>query len=105
MGDLSERSRQDSAGAKLYGDELYDGLQCAGGKLPDHLPRSNRSASERAQQQRRPAAEHPGKHDVYIGVHHDAARLPNKLRALIAVSMIAWRPQVSLTSGLSPARR
>jgi hypothetical protein len=40
MGDLSERSRQDSAGAKLYGDELYDGLQCAGGILPNQLPRS-----------------------------------------------------------------
>jgi hypothetical protein len=59
VGDLSERNEQDSVGANFRGDDLHDDMQRPGGNLSNHLPYSICSGSERAQQQRPSAAEHP----------------------------------------------
>lgn len=112
MGDRSGRKRQNSAGAKLHGDELHDDLQCAGGGMPNLLLRSLRAGSDQSAsqwsgnvQQRHPADEYDCRHGVCIGLQHVAARVPNKLRAPIAVSVIVRKTRLSSASGLSRARR
>ena len=98
--ELGWGNRQDSAGAKLRGDELHDGVQRASGNLRNRLLRSIRSASERVQQ-RYPAEQH-GKHGLYISVQHDPAHMPNKLRPLIAVSVIFLATAAAVDSRTQP---
>jgi hypothetical protein len=85
--------RQDSPGAKLHGDKLHDGMQRAGGNLPNRLSPSLRStlaASERRcnVEQLHPADECHGKYDLFIGLHHEPAHVPDNLRPLIPISVM-----------------
>jgi hypothetical protein len=87
--------QQDSLGAKLHGDELHDGVQRAGGDLPNRLSRSLRSTLAESKwwrdvEQCQPAAERDGKYDLLIGLHHQPAHVPNELRSFISIPVIDW---------------
>jgi hypothetical protein len=85
--------RQDSAGAKLHGDELHDGMQRAGGELPNCLSPSfgsDLAASEWCCNVKHlhPADECDGEYDLFVGLHHEPAHVPNNLRPLISIPVI-----------------
>src|SRR6202167_3449264 len=85
--------RQGSAGAKLHGDELHDGMQRTGGDLPNCLSPSfgsDLAVSERCcnVEHLHAADECDGKYDLFVGVHHEPAHVPNNLRPLISIPVI-----------------
>jgi hypothetical protein len=85
--------RQDSPGAKLHGYELHDGMQRAGGNLPNRLSPSLGSTlavSEwcRNVEHLHPADKCDGKYDLFIGLHHEPAHVPNNLRSLLSIPVV-----------------
>jgi hypothetical protein len=85
--------RQDSAGAKLHGDELHDGMQRAGGELPNCLSPSfgsDLAASEWCCNVKHlhPADERDVEYDLFVGLHHEPAHVSNNLRPFISIPVI-----------------
>jgi hypothetical protein len=91
--DAIDGKRQDSAGAKLHGDELHDGMQRAGGDLPNRLPPSLGSTLAASKwcgnvEQLHSSDECNGKYHLFIGLHHEPAHVPDNLRPLIPISVM-----------------
>jgi hypothetical protein len=76
---------------------VHDGLQCSGGKLSNHLrpsyPAGRRSRGDELTHHHQPDS----KHHVQLELRHDAARVPDELRASIAftVKIFSSRPVVA----------
>jgi hypothetical protein len=85
--------RQDSAGAKLHGDELHDGMQRTGGDLPNGLSASFGSDLAVSEwccnvEHLHAADECDGKYDLFVGMHHEPAHLPDNLLPFISIPVI-----------------
>jgi hypothetical protein len=83
--------RQDPLGAKLHGYELHDDMQRAGRDLPNCLPASFGSGLavfEWSGNVEHPRPERDGEYGLFVGLHHEPAQLPNKLRPVFSIPMM-----------------